>query len=89
MAIRKTQHSYTTNNYDGNYILCLALMPLPTWILLHFFPMHPSLALSAGISIGLVLCQLVPPRLRIRDLLYRIGGGILIGALYALYSKFH
>jgi hypothetical protein len=76
------------NNYGGNYILCLAFMPIPTLLLLHFYPTHPSLVLSVGISTGLVLCQLVPPRLRFGELIYRIIGGILIGVLYALYSRF-
>ena len=83
MADRSTQ-----DRYGGNYILNFALGTIPVCILLYLYPAHKPLALSVGISAGLVLCQLVPPRLRFRELIYRIIGGILIGVLYALYSKF-
>jgi hypothetical protein len=81
-------HSHNSqNNYGGNYILRFALMPIPVCILLYLFPTHKSVMLSVGISSGIVLGQLVPPRLRFRELMYRIIGGILIGVLYALYSR--
>lgn len=87
MANGNKQNPNATNNYGGNYILQFALIPIPGCILLYFYPTHKLLMLSVGISAGLLLGQLVPPRLRFRDLMYRIAGGILIVVLYAFYSR--
>jgi hypothetical protein len=70
MANRSTQSHDATNNYNGNYILRNALMPIPGCILLYYYPTHKLLMLSVGISAGLALGQLVPPRLKFRELIY-------------------
>ena len=75
------------NPYSGNYILRYALMPIPVCVLFYLYPGRKALDLSVGISLGLVLGQLVPPRLRLPELILRIVAGIFIGVLFALYCK--
>jgi hypothetical protein len=85
MTDRDTQNVQENHNYGGNNILRFALMPLLIYLLLYYYPSHRLVVLIGGITGGLILGQFVPPRLKFRQLVYRILGGIALCLLYTLF----
>ena len=65
--------------------LKLAVSLLPSSLLIYYWPQHRSLAIAIGLSLGIGLSQVIPPRKPAWQLLLSMAAAAILGLATAIF----
>ncbi len=80
--MEKSPRLRLAHQYGG---LKLVILLLPVSFLLFYWHQHRTLALALGLSFGIGLSQVVPPRKPVRQVLLWMVGAVILGLAAAVF----